>query len=132
MTRRRYRRETGGDNVSIVWEGELWGKIDGLAPAFHAAMLATLRYYEPRIENYARQNAPWTDQTANARNGLIARSGSTGSQYFLVLAHRVPYGIYLETRWSGKYAIIMPTINSEGPKVMGTIEKIFERIGAEL
>lgn len=93
---------------------------------------ATLAYYEPQIENYARLNAPWKDRTTNARNGLIAQSGKQGSEYYIVLAHRVPYGIWLEVRWSGKYAIIMPTINEFSPKVIATTNKILEKFRGTL
>ena len=35
---------------------------------------ATMQYYAPQVENYAKNNAPWQDQTGNARNGLAARA----------------------------------------------------------
>jgi hypothetical protein len=87
----------------------------------------TFRYYEPRLENHAKLNAPWTDRTTNARNGLIARAGRTTDVHYIVLAHQVPYGIYLETRWEAKYAIIMPTIEKFGPEIMDTIQKILDK-----
>lgn len=87
----------------------------------------TMAYYEPQVENYAKINAPWQDQTTNARNGLVATSGKEGGTHYIVLAHQVPYGIWLEVRWSGKYAIIMPTVDVFGPKVMGTLQKLLDR-----
>lgn len=94
-------------------------------------VFATMRYHEPQAESYAKLNAPWTDRTTNARNGLIARSGRSGKVHWLVLAHRVPYGIWLETRWAGKYAIIMPTLVDEiGPSVMNTLQGILDRFPA--
>jgi hypothetical protein len=86
-----------------------------------------MRYYEPKLENYAKLNAPWKDRTSNARNGLAARSGRDSKTHYIVLFHQVPYGIWLETRWSAKYAIIMPTIDHFGPEVMDTFQKILDR-----
>jgi len=97
-------------------------------PAYVDRVAATtLAYYEPQVENYAKLNAPWQDQTTNARNGLIARSGKEGELHFLVLAHQVPYGIWLEIKYAGKNAIILPTIEEYGPKVMTTLNKILDR-----
>ena len=71
---------------------------------------------QPEAVNFAKLNAPWTDRTTNARNGLHAQVGSPdqGKSFELILAHSVFYGIYLESRFSGRFAIIMPTINYIG------------------
>jgi hypothetical protein len=117
--------------MSLIMEFDsLTPGIQGLPSFVDKAVATTMRYHEPNVENYAKQNAPWTDRTTNARNGLSARSGKNGrSTHYIVLAHQVPYGIWLEVRWSGKYAIIMPTIEVYGPKVMETLEKILDRYG---
>lgn len=100
-------------------------------PGFVDRMIrTTMRYYEPQVENAAKRGAPWTDQTTNARNGLVARSGKEVNTHYIVLAHQVPYGIWLEVRFGAKNATIMPTINEYGPKVMGTLEKILDRYKA--
>lgn len=82
------------------------------------AVMARLQYYAPQIEADAKVSAPWTDQTSNARNGLAARAYQDGDETGIILFHQVPYGIYLETRWSGRYAVIMPTIDKWGPIVL--------------
>ena len=82
----------------------------------------------PEVENYMKLNAPWTDQTGNARNGLAARAYEDGDEIGIVLFHQVDYGIWLETRWSGRYAIINPTIDSMGPEVMARFERLLDRI----
>lgn len=72
------------------------------------------------VEAYARDNAPWEDQTGEARRGLTAEYVDGGLfQHAIVLYHTVDYGIWLEIRWNGRYAIIVPTIEHFGPEVMG-------------
>lgn len=92
------------------------------------AVMARMEYFAPQIEGDMKINAPWTDRTGNARNGLAARAFHSGQEMGIVLYHQVPYGIYLETRWSGKFAIINPSIDKWGPIVLrgfgGTMEKI--------
>jgi hypothetical protein len=62
------------------------------------------------MEQYAQQNAPWEDQTGDARAGLTAKAEHHGFRQEVYLFHTVDYGIWLEVRWNGKYAIINPTI----------------------
>ena|SRR5687768_6378099 len=80
-----------------------------------------------RAEAYAKTNAPWTDQTTNARNGLFARGVHETGSHSIVLAHRVPYGIWLEVRWNGRYAIIEPTLQVIGRDTMAMVARVWNR-----
>lgn len=127
-------RNTGGSAKGgkqfarfILEEDTITPTLQALPGVIDKIVATTLNYYEPKLENYAKLNAPWQDQTTNARNGLAARSGKSGKVRYIVLFHQVPYGIWLEVRWSGKYAIIMPTIEHFGPQVMDTFTKILEK-----
>lgn len=92
-----------------------------------AAMIAA-QSMAPEVENYMKSNAPWQDQTGNARNGLFARAYAEGDETGIVLGHSVDYGIWLEVRWSGRYAIVQPAIDTMGPAVMRRYERLLERI----
>jgi hypothetical protein len=93
-----------------------------------AACKAAMMYQSGEAENWMKTNARWTDRTSNARNGLAARyAGSDGSKHVMVLFHQVPYGIWLEVRWEGKYAIIMPAVKEFGPRVMNTVQGILDK-----
>lgn len=61
-------------------------------------------------QGWMRSNAPWTDRTGNARNGLVGVYESSANGGRVVFAHSVNYGIWLEVRWSGRYAIILPAV----------------------
>jgi hypothetical protein len=82
-------------------------------------------YYAERAENQMKRGAPWTDRTGVARQSLGASSDVTATQMEIVLYHGVDYGIWLEVRWSGRYAIILPTLESVGPEVMAAIQAVF-------
>lgn len=88
-----------------------------------------MQYWAPRAEAYMKNNAPWTDQTGNARNGLAARAFRDGDNAGIVLYHQVPYGIWLEVKNDGEYAIIVPTIETVGPEVMEDLRGKLARIG---
>ncbi len=93
------------------------------------ALFGVCKYWDGRAETYLKTRAPWTDRTTNARNGLFATAvKETKRRFSIVLGHAVEYGIYLETRNEGKYAIILPTIQVYAPKVMKTLVKIMDRL----
>lgn len=112
--------------AKVSWDAKtMTANIKGIPKRQARAVEAAFHYHKAPLLNYARQNAPWTDRTGNARNGLFTQvntDGKGGVQ--LVLAHGVPYGIWLEVRWSGRFAIIAPAIQHEGPLLMKTIAKM--------
>lgn len=80
---------------------------------------------------FAKINAPWTDRTGNARAGLHSdvQVLDQGRTFELIIAGSVFYQIFLETRFSGKYAIIMPTINHIGKLLMDRIQADLGKMG---
>lgn len=93
------------------------------------ALRGVMEYHEPRVESFMRTNAPWTDRTTNARNGLNAKAISGDGKYAIVCFHTMPYGPWLELSNNGKYRIIVPTIVHEGREVMKTVRGLFRRMG---
>jgi len=88
-----------------------------------------MEYWDSRIEATMKVGATWTDRTGNARLGLRAVAGHEPFvSHWIDLFHSVSYGIWLEVRWAGKYAIVIPTLITAGPKVMGTLNKLFARL----
>lgn len=113
----------------IVWEDRaLLNRLRTFDSRADRALSVIMRYHATRATAYARQNAPWTDRTSNARNGLNAVAESGSKSHRIIIAHTVPYGIFLEVRWAGRYAIIRPTVDHEGPEVMKTVEGLFGRM----
>ena len=89
-----------------------------------------MQYQAGKAVGYMKTSAPWTDRTGNARSGLSSAVGwEPKVSHSITLFHRVSYGIFLETRWAGKFAIILPTIQKFGPDTMRLLEKMFDKIG---
>lgn len=121
-------REVGVGAVKILWKDGIHNNLRHGPDKVKRAAWAAAESMAPEVENYMKLNAPWTDQTTNARNGLAARAYQEGNETGIVLYHQVSYGIFLETRWSGRYAIINPAIEAMSPKVMNRFERLLERI----
>lgn len=81
-----------------------------------------------KLQNYARDNAPWTDRTGHARQRLTGTVSRTSSGYRITLAHGVDYGIWLELAHEKRYAIIQPTILVNTSEVMAGLNKLLERL----
>lgn len=77
------------------------------------------------VQEYMRTNAPWEDQTGAARDGLTAETARDGLDFVMVLYHTVDYGIWLEIKHSGQYAIIIPTLEMMGPEIMLRLQGAF-------
>lgn len=93
------------------------------------AMAGVCKYWDGPIETHMKTEAPWTDRTTNARNGLAAEHVPVDKfHHWILLTHSVDYGIYLETKNDGQYAIVVPTLMMYGPKVMKTFNKIMDRL----
>lgn len=90
-----------------------------------------MEYWDSRIESHMKTTAPWTDRTGNARIGLFAKAGHRpGQAHWIDLGHRVPYGIWLEISNGMRFSIVFPTLVTYGPKIMGTLTKLFARLDA--
>lgn len=101
-----------------------------MAAKVDARMIAVSHKVARDLETHAKQHAPWTDRTSNARNGLHADVAVIPFKaYTITLSHSVSYGIWLEIRWSGRYAIIMPTIQNELPSVRELISGMMDGLG---
>lgn len=99
-----------------------------LLPKIDAAVDLVFDRYEPESETYMRTHAPWKDNTGNARNGLFAKHDAEPMvEHRLTLYHTMPYGYWLEVRWSGKYAIIGPTMLELAPNLAGDLAAAIKR-----
>lgn len=125
----RFAGEFGRSFMKVAWEDD--GLSEGLRKGperIGKELDAICAYLAPEVENWMKYNAPWKDQTSNARNGLAARPFSDGDGHGIVLYHQVPYGIWLEVRFSGRYAIIVPAMEEWGPRVMDSAKNLLRRI----
>lgn len=123
-----------GTSFDFKWESlptvTISPKAKNLEPKILGATAAIFKREELIATADMKKNAPWTDRSGNARNGLTAISRVDGKTFTLTLFHRVPYGIYLETRWQGKYRIIVPTLGREQQRITMLLQKLITKLGA--
>jgi hypothetical protein len=81
-----------------------------------------------RSTAYMKTNAPWSDRTTAARNGLHAITNHGPGRYELILSHAVYYGIFLEVCNSGKYQIILPSLRQAFRELQNRIDGMWGRL----
>lgn len=102
---------------------------DGMGAALAVAVVRAPGQWEDDVLEvavealeYAKQTAPWADRTGNARAGLDVDVDRTRDEIVMTMFHTVDYGKWLELVQSGKYAVIMPTLERFGPEIKRRIE----------
>ena len=116
-------------NNAVNWNpGNLAANLEQFSPHAERALAAIMAFESPHVESYAKTTAPWRDQTGNARGSLTARPFIRGHTYGIRLSHGASYGIWLEVRFAGRYAVIAPTIQHMGPQVMQSATALFGRL----
>ncbi len=118
-----------GKQQGFYWKADTLTKLAKNTKHFPAsldrAVTAAVEYQATRAEGFMKREAPWTDRTSNARNGLFTATQHTpGVSHKIICAHSVPYGIWLEVRFSGKYAIIPKTLKEQGDELMRLVNKL--------
>jgi len=76
------------------------------------------------LESAAKSNAKWTDQTGAARQGLTGLAVKSAAGIVISLFHTMFYGIFLELKHAGRYAVIMRTLESNHAAIMGAARKL--------
>lgn len=107
---------------------KLKAELDTFNPRVNSAITAAFEYQAPKSEARMKMTAPWTDRTTNARSGLFTVPTHTGNHHELLLSHLVAYGIYLETRFSGKYAVVGPEIIRAGEDIKRLLTKLLKTL----
>lgn len=113
----------------VTWDGaeRVRNNIGLYGEQCRRAVRSVADYYAPIIEAHAKTYAPWEDQTGNARQGLHAFVEELSTDVVaLYLSHGVEYGRWLELKYQGRYAIILPTLQAHYGPIATMLKGIFE------
>lgn len=117
--------------AGIVWSvtpSRAWGDLaDDYVRRIRAGVWFIAQKWAPQIEAWMKHNAPWTDRTGNARQLLWARARQlTADMVEIVMAHGVVYGVFLELRHAGAYAIINPALDHFAPRIWADVVRMVQ------
>lgn len=116
-------------STSLTITGDLGLNLSEMPNKVKAGVLKVMQEEGKKLEDYMKLNRPWTDRTGNARDGLRADVNYYGGDYVsIVLSHGVYYGVYLEYAMEKRFAIINPTLLSQGPNVIRAFDGTMARL----
>ena len=76
------------------------------------------------MERWMKDNAKWVDDTGDARQGLqaaVVREGPSSWSIYVGHGKDIYYGVWLEVRFGGKFAILTPTLIHFAPQLASKI-----------
>ncbi len=93
------------------------------------AVAAVAQRVATEMQNQAQADAPWTDRTGNARTGIFGTSEADFAAHVVTiyLSHgaTISYGVWLELAASGKWGVIMRTMESHYEPLMQMLREAF-------
>lgn len=118
--------------VGVRWQrapSELATAVEQYGERVLQAVAAVAQYAATAMQNDAKNSAAWTDRTGNARTGLFGTSEAdfAAKVVTIYLSHGavIDYGVYLELANSGRYAVVMRTMQAHYEPLMAQLREIF-------
>ena len=100
-------------------EGDLLKNLETMSKRAPVAVKMYASTAAKKLEKDAKQRAPWTDRTGQARQRLNAFVTEISPGICVItIAHGVDYGVFLELAHEKRFATIMPTIQRLSPEIM--------------
>lgn len=117
--------------ASIAWDREISVFVNGIKRAeidyLNRGIERIALKFAPQIESWMKANAPWTDRTGNARQGLYAEVEQLITDMVsIVIGGRVSYTYWLEVANQGKYAVIAPALDFWYGKVFDAVQRFID------
>ena len=115
--------------MSFSWIGQppaeaFSAGLDQYAQDLKAALYQLALSFAPKIEAWMKQMAPWTDRTGNLRASLFAAVEELVNEIAIYIDYGLQYGVYLEFKNAGHYAIIAPALDYWSPQVWKAVKAL--------
>lgn len=110
-------------------ENTLQQGLDRMSDKLGAMLLMYASTKAVELQAKMKQNRPWTDRTGMAKATLNTKVSQPDDHTIrITLAHGVDYGIWLELAHEKNYAIVGPTVQREGPRVVSDLHDLMAKI----
>jgi hypothetical protein len=111
--------------MSANWQDD-WSKgVDAFGRDLIGDLQQIFQDAAPEIEAHLKETAPWPDQSGASRQALHAEAKAESDGASVTFGHGVDYGLDLELKEDGKYAVVLPTMDTFAIKLFG---RVIERI----
>jgi hypothetical protein len=107
--------------MRLAFRVDIQGALRGMSEARLKTMFAVEQYGRAaaaKLEQVAKDEAPWHDRTGLARQTMAGVADWVGETFRVGIAGNMNYSPYLELLRDGQYAILWPTINKMTPEIL--------------
>ena len=103
--------------------------LEGMRGRVDAVMTMRLQPEMSRTVSWMQQNHPWQNRTGAAEHNLSARLERVGEGVFnVVLAHGVPYGVYLEQDHGYRFRVLQPAAEEWGQQYVQALGNLLAEL----
>lgn len=96
-------------------------RVISLGPGIRSRFAKKLQGFAATFQAEMKSGAPWTDRTGQTRASLSCRASVGANEGVLSFSVSGPGSPWVEIANQGRFAIVVPTIQSAGPRVMAGI-----------
>ena len=97
---------------------------------YRATVRTTLARQAEITEARLKAEHPWQNRTGAAEAGLRAGVLEEGQAFVLRAQHSVPYGVFLETKHQGRYAVLRPVLRTQWPRAVHAVARAVREVKA--
>lgn len=121
------------NDMKIEWNAaDLVNALNNLNRKFtsneYGGLLMLMQTAATKMEAWAKQNAPWTDRTGQARQRLTGRAYWESPEIVVAaIAHQVDYGIWLELAHQRRYAILEKALEEHKEEIEDAVKILLKR-----
>lgn len=113
--------------AGIRWSsspGDMAQRVERYKSNLLAAVYALASEWARRLADEAKQTHPWRNRTEEAEAKLFGRAVRMAAGALIILGHGASHGIFLERRWAGRWAVIMPTLQRNYAAILASLQAL--------
>lgn len=112
-------------NVSVTVDDRIVAQnLDGMSERLKTQLQLLGRATGQKIQEFAQENAPWTDRSGDARQRLKYNSEINDNGLTISIFHQMEYGIYLELCHNEQYAILKNSRDALLPEFLDAVKHL--------
>lgn len=113
-------------DIDLTWDAsEFIDSCIQFRNKFEASVLILCQISAMKMEEYAKNEAPWTDRTGNARQNLKGQAEWISSDKIMIaVSHHMYYGYWLELAHDREYAILEESIEQNVEELYRALRRL--------
>ena len=116
------------NDIDLTWDAsEFIASCVKFRTKFEASVLILCQIAAMKMEEYAKNEAPWTDRTGNARQNLKGQAEwISADKIMIAVSHHMSYGYWLELAHGREYAILEESIEENVEELYRALRRLLK------